>query len=128
LLEAPEQPRFTFGPTMSEEDVIAVIMEAVSKGHVQNAPRGTLLIVHELAQEDADRLGVSEVKVSIAPDGRILSAYPSRGWNVLALRKLSPEEQAQQAAAAAAMQAAQNGSQDDDDRLFKTNIASTTFG
>lgn len=79
--------------TMNDAQVVGVIMDAVRDGHWQNAPRGTVLSVYELPEQQARDYGVSEVKVSAAPDGRILSAYPSRGSNVLAVRELSDDEQ-----------------------------------
>lgn len=80
--------------TMTDDDVVAVICDAVLKGDWQNAPRGTLLAVYDLPAEQAAAFGVSEVKVSVAPDGRILSAYPARGENVLAVREHTREERA----------------------------------
>ena len=79
--------------TMSEQDVLNVIRDAAQKGIWQKAPRGTLLSVYELPTEQAERFGLSEVKISAAPDGKILSAYPSKGKNVLAVRELTAEEQ-----------------------------------
>lgn len=108
----------TGASSMSENQVVGMIMDAVARGHLMNAPRGTLLSVYEVPDEQARTTGVSEVKVSIAPDGRILSAYPSLGSNVLAVRELTPEEQSQQPGRPAG----------EDDRLFRTNVASTTFG
>jgi hypothetical protein len=108
--------------SMSEGQVVSMIMDAASKGHLMNAPRGTLMSVYEVPQQEAAETGVSEVKVSLAPDGRILSAYPSLGSNVLAVRELTPEELAAQAAPA------QQQQDDGDDRLFRTNIQQTTFG
>ena len=126
MFEQTEQKLPQFGPTMSESDVIMVIMDAVRKGHWQNAMKGTRLATYELPQEQADRFGVSEVKVSVAPDGRILSAYPARGWNVLAVRELTPDEISLQESARQPQQPAAHGQEDD--RLFRTNVASTTFG
>lgn len=115
----PVEHTATGKKTMNDNQVVGVIMDAVRDGHWQNAPRGTVLSVYELPSDQAQSYGVSEVKVSAAPDGRILSAYPSRGENVLAVRELSASEQAP---------AAQSQQPDEDDRLFKTNIANTTFG
>ena len=112
----------TGAQTMTVPQVVGVIMDAVAKGDWQNAPRGTMLSVYDLPADQASRYGVSEVKVSAAPDGRILSAYPSRGSNVLAVKELTAQEQA---AFAAPVAATQHG---DDDRLFKTNLPQTTFG
>jgi len=125
MLEQAEQKLPQFGPTMSESDVVMVIMDAVRNGHWQNAMKGTRLATYELPLEQADRFGVSEVKVSVAPDGRILSAYPARGWNVLAVRELTQDELAQQNPAPQQQPAAHG---QEDDRLFRTNVANTTFG
>ncbi len=73
--------------TMSEQQVVAAIMDAARHGIWQNAPKGTRLAVYALPEHQAQRFGVSEVNVSTAPDGRILSAYPTRGSNVLAVRE-----------------------------------------
>lgn len=78
--------------SMTEEQVVDLIMDAARLGHWQNAPRGTRLAVYHPPHEVAQVLGVSEVKVSTAPDGRILSAYPTAGSNVLAVKELAPEE------------------------------------
>jgi hypothetical protein len=78
--------------SMTEEQVIDLTMEACREGHWQNAPRGTRLCVYHLPDQEAQILGVSEVKVSTAPDGRILSSYPTAGSNVLAVKELAPED------------------------------------
>lgn len=109
----------TGAQTMNDAQVVGVIMDAVRDGHWQNAPRGTVLSVYELPAAQAQQYGVSEVKVSAAPDGRILSAYPSRGDNVLAVREISPDEQ----------QAPQPaGSTHNTDKLFNARVANTSFG
>lgn len=83
--------------TMTVQQVVDVIMDAARLGTWHNAPKGTRLAIYELPVEQAQRFGVSEVKVSAAPDGRILSAYPSAGWNVYAV-KVVPQQQPQMAA------------------------------
>ena len=109
----------TGAQTMNDAQVVGVIMDAVRDGHWQNAPRGTVLSVYELPHAQARQYGVSEVKVSAAPDGRILSAYPSRGDNVLAVRELSPEEQQASSYASA---------QTPVDQLSRARVANTSFG
>lgn len=120
----PVQYAASGSPSMTEQNVVGVVMDAVRDGHWQNAPRGTLLSVYDLPEDQAQHYGVSEVKVSAAPDGRILSAYPSRGTNVLAVRELSAEEQTQLQQMQPPVAAADDG----DQRMFRTNIAATTFG
>jgi hypothetical protein len=117
----PVQHSASGSNSMSQDDVIGVIMDAVREGDWQNAPRGTLLSIYDLPSDKADRFGVSEVKVSAAPDGRILSAYPSRGSNVLAVREMTEEEMA---TAPAAVQSPQQP----DESLFRTYVPQTSFG
>ncbi len=114
----PVQHAATGVASMNETQVVGVIMDAVRNGHWQNAPRGTVLSVYELPQDQAQHFGVSEVKVSAAPDGRILSAYPSRGSNVLAVREMPEHAPASDT----------NTSPASGDRLFATRIPGTTFG
>ena len=80
--------------TMNEAQVQQMIFDAVRDGVWQNAPRGTMLAVYEVPEAQAIDTGVSEVKVSMAPDGRVLSAYPSAGANVLAVKEMPQEQQA----------------------------------
>lgn len=115
----------TGASTMDKNQVVGVIMDAVREGHWQNAPRGTMLAVYDLPANQAQKFGVSEVKVSAAPDGRILSAYPSAGSNVLAVRELNAEEQS----AVAAMKAAQQPTSPFTAQPAAAGIANaTTFG
>lgn len=88
--------------SMTMDDVQQVILDAMSKGRWQNAPKGTRLAVYDLPADEAKRFGVSQVKVSAAPDGRVLSAYPSAGSNVLAVREAPADPMAQQQPAALA--------------------------
>ncbi|MBC7461961.1 MAG: hypothetical protein H7287_11415, partial [Thermoleophilia bacterium] len=113
------------GPSMTEQDVTKVMTEAIQKGTIRNEVRDTRMIDYELPDAQADAYGVSEVKVSLAPDGLVLSAYPSAGDNVFATYEVNPVDQAMLESAAAQAPAVQPG---EDTRMFKTNIATTTFG
>ncbi len=86
--------------SMTEQQVLNVITDAVRLGHWQNAPKGTMLSVYELPADQAAAYGVSEVAVSTAPDGRMLSAYPTAGDNVLAVREVDGPDAARAAATA----------------------------
>jgi hypothetical protein len=109
-------------PTMTEEQVLKVIADAVAFGDLENAPKGTLLSIYDVPLEQAREFGVSEVKVSITPNGRVLSAYPTRGDNVLAVRELRPDELEQQQAAQ------QPAAQADEQPAFQSSVPQTTFG
>jgi hypothetical protein len=112
-------------PSMTEQDVTNVTVDAIRKGTMRNEVRDTRMIEYELPNAQADKYGVSEVKVSLAPDGLVLSAYPSAGDNVFATYEVNP---ADQAALEAARAKSQTGAADEDTRMFKTNVAQTTFG
>lgn len=112
-------------PTMSEADVKAVLAETVQRGVLRNEVRDTRLAEHNLDPERAERWGLRGIKVSMAPDGMLLSGYGTQGDNMLAVREVSPEEQAELASAQAGTSAAVH---DGDDRMFRTNVSSTTYG
>lgn len=116
--------------TMTLEQVLDLIADAVRLGHWQNAPRGTRLAVYQVPDPQAQVLGVSEVKVSTAPDGRILSAYPSAGANVLAVRERTQEEIAAVAVSQAATQPQTPAFSPitDDEPYVAARGAQTTFG
>jgi hypothetical protein len=62
----------------------------------------------------------------MAPDGLVLSAYPGAGDNVLAVYETSPEDHAALARATGGSAVSSPGGEDE--RMFRTNIASTSFG
>jgi hypothetical protein len=79
-------------PSMNQDQVLDLIGEAIASVKPGKGVRGTQLIQHEITDEQrAKDLGVSEIKVSLAPDGKVLSAYPSRGENVLAVKEAEPQ-------------------------------------
>jgi hypothetical protein len=104
--------------TMTEEQVIEMTMDAVREGTWKNAMKGTLAVEYAVPREQAERTGVSEVLVSVAPTGRILSSYPTKGHNVLAVRAMSEDEYSATNAPAA----------HDDAPLFSSRVAETSFG
>lgn len=114
-------------PTMTDQDVIGVIVDTARKGVLRTEVRDTRMAEYDLPAAQAEQFGVSEAKVSMAPDGLVLSAYPGAGDNVLAVYEMSPDDQAAlQRATAAQAQAAPNPL--DDQRMFRTNVATTSFG
>ncbi len=113
------------GPTMSEQQVIGVIVDAARKGTLRTEVRDTRMAEYDLPTAEREAYGVSEAKVSMAPDGLVLSAYPGAGDNVLAVYETSPEDHA---ALARATGGAAAGTPTSDERMFQTNIASTQFG
>jgi hypothetical protein len=114
------------GASMSEQQVIGVIVDAARKGTYRTEVRDTRMAEYDLPREQREQFGVSEAKVSMAPDGLVLSAYPGAGDNVLAVYEMSEADQAELARVTAQ---AQNAKVDGEDtRLFKTNVAATTFG
>lgn len=139
-MEAQPQPRgkrtTTYWPTryavnspsMNEQDVLDTIIKSARKGHYSNEVRDTRMAQYDLDSDSANKFGVSEAKVSMAPDGLILSAYPGAGSNVLAVYELSAEDQAELARLQQAAQTPTPAHSDDDNRMFHTNIAQTTFG
>ena len=112
------------GPSMTEQDVTKVMTQAIQNGTIRNEVRDTRMIDYELPDAQADAYGVSEVKVSLAPAGLVLSAYPAAGDNVFATYELNPADQAMLESASAQAPSAQ----DEDTRMFKTNIATTSYG
>lgn len=114
------------GPTMTDQQVIGVIVDAARKGTLRTEVRDTRMAEYDLPLEQREAFGVAEAKVSMAPDGLVLSAYPGAGDNVLAVYETSPEDHAAlvQATGGSAAKAASS----DDERMFQTNIASTSFG
>lgn len=114
------------GPTMSDQQVIGVIVDAARKGTLRTEVRDTRMAEYDLPTEQREAFGVSEAKVSMAPDGLVLSAYPGAGDNVLAVYETSPDDHA--ALAQATGGSAAKSATGDDERMFQTNIASTGFG
>jgi hypothetical protein len=114
-------------PTMSDQQVIGVIIDAARKGTLRNEVRDTRMAEYDLPKDEADTYGVSEAKVSMAPDGLVLSAFPAAGTKVLAVYEVNDADHAElaKATSTAATNAAVDG---EDTRMFKTNIASTSFG
>lgn len=118
-------------PSMSDQEVIGVIVDAARHGMLRTEVRDTRMAQYDLPAAQRDIFGVSEAKVSMAPDGLVLSAYPGAGDNVLAVYETSPDDHtalAHATGAAVDTQTSHEASDDDDDRAFKTNIAQTTFG
>jgi hypothetical protein len=114
------------GASMSEQQVIGVIVDAARKGTYRTEVRDTRMAEYDLPRDQREAYGVSEAKVSMAPDGLVLSAYPGAGDNVLAVYEMSDADQAELARVTAQ---AQNAKVDGEDtRLFKTNVSATTFG
>lgn len=139
-MDAAPQPRgkrtTTFWPTrhavespsMTDQDVIGVIVDAARRGALRTEVRDTRMSEYDLPADEAAAYGVTEAKVSMAPDGLVLSAYPGAGPNVLAVYEMSEADQAELARAQAMSYSAEVESTERDDRLFRTNVASTTFG
>ena len=114
------------GPSMTDQQVIGVIVDAARKGALRTEVRDTRMAEYDLPADQREAFGVSEAKVSMAPDGLVLSAYPGAGENVLAVYEMSEADQAELARVTAS---AQNAAVDgEDQRMFRTNVASTTFG
>jgi hypothetical protein len=114
------------GPSMSDSQVIGVIVDAARKGTLRTEVRDTRMAEYDLPADQREAFGVSEAKVSMAPDGLVLSAYPGAGDNVLAVYETNADDHAALASVTAgATNAAVDG---EDQRMFKTNVASTTFG
>lgn len=114
-------------PTMSEQQVIGVIVDTARNGVLRNEVRDTRMAEYDLPAEQAQAFGVSEAKVSMAPDGLILSAFPGTGEQVLAVYELNDVDHAE-LARATSTQAHSANADGEDTRLFKTNVASTGFG
>jgi uncharacterized protein YndB with AHSA1/START domain len=116
-------------PSMNEQQVIGVIVDTAKKGVLRNEVRDTRMAEYDLPAEQAQAFGVTEASVSMAPDGQILSAFPKAGPKVLAVYELSDADQAELARAqAAAPTLASQPADDGDNRMFRTNVASTTYG
>ncbi|MCW2924236.1 MAG: hypothetical protein JWM98_1640 [Thermoleophilia bacterium] len=115
------------GPTMTDQQVIGVIVDAARKGTLRTEVRDTRMAEYDLPTEQRAAFGVSEAKVSMAPDGLVLSAYPGAGDNVLAVYEMSEADQAELVRATAQARA-QNPAVEGDDRMFRTKVAATTFG
>jgi hypothetical protein len=113
------------GPSMSDQQVIGVIVDAVRKGTLRTEVRDTRMAEYDLPAEQRAAYGVSEAKVSMAPDGLVLSAYPGAGDNVLAVYEMQADDHAALAKATGGSATSGTG---DDQRMFQTNIASTSFG
>jgi hypothetical protein len=113
-------------PTMSDAQVIGVIVDAARKGVLRTEVRDTRMAEYDLPQDQADAFGVSEAKVSMAPDGLVLSAYPAAGHNVLAVYELSAEDQAELERATS--NAAQRVADLTDRHIFRANAAPMTAG
>lgn len=114
------------GPTMTDQQVIGVIVDAARKGTLRTEVRDTRMAEYDLPRDQREAFGVAEAKVSMAPDGLVLSAYPGAGDNVLAVYETSPEDHAALARATGGSAVSSPGSEDE--RMFRTNIASTSFG
>ena len=115
-------------PTMTDTQVIGVIVDTLRNGVLRNEVRDTRMAEYVLPADQRTAFGVSEAKVSMAPDGLVLSAYPGAGENVLAVYELGPEDHEALAKATADTAAPQPTSDSEDTRLFKTNVSQTTFG
>lgn len=113
------------GPSMSDQQVVGAIVDAARLGTLRTEVRDTRMAEWDLPAQQRAAYGLSEVKVSMAPDGMMLSAYPGAGDNVLAVYEMNAEDHAAlaQATGGSAAPAAA-----DDQRMFRTNIAATTFG
>lgn len=112
-------------PSMTDSQVIGVIVDTARKGTLRTEVRDTRMAEYDLPREQSDAYGVSEAKVSMAPDGLVLSAYPGAGDNVLAVYEMNAADQAE----LARVQAGQPAQADEaDERMFRTNVAQTTFG
>lgn len=116
-------------PTMTDQDVIGVIVDAARNGMLRTEVRDTRMAEFDLPASQRDAFGVSEAKVSMAPDGLVLSAYPGAGDNVLAVYETNQEDHAALAQATGGADSSQSASAAaEDERAFQTNIAQTTFG
>lgn len=82
------------GPSMTEQQVIGVIVDAARKGVLRTEVRDTRMAEYDLPADQREAYGVSEAKVSMAPDGLVLSAYPGAGDNVLAVYELDADDHA----------------------------------
>lgn len=111
--------------TMTDQQVISAIVDSVRKGTLRTEVRDTRMAEYELPWEQRQEYGVSEVKVSMAPDGLVLSAYPGAGENVLAVYELNDDDHAEFARATAR---ADGESVDHDGGRFQTKVAATTYG
>lgn len=113
------------GASMNDQQVVGAIVDAARLGTLRTEVRDTRMAEWDLPADQRAAYGVSEVKVSMAPDGMMLSAYPGAGDNVLAVYEMNAEDQAALAQATGGSAAPATA---DDQRMFRTNIASTTFG
>lgn len=116
--------------SMTDQQVISAIVDSVRKGSLRTEVRDTRMAEYELPFEQRESYGVSEVKVSMAPDGLILSSYPGAGANVLAVYELADSDQVEfeRASANATATAPHVSHTADDERQFQTNVATTSFG
>jgi hypothetical protein len=112
--------------SMTDEQVIAAIVDAARKGSLRTEVRDTRMAEYDLPFEQRREYGVSEVKVSMAPDGLILSSYPGAGENVLAVYELNEADQVEFEQAATATAAAANV--EDEQPAYRSTAAATTFG
>lgn len=111
-------------PTMTRSDVRSVIVDAAREGDISLEVRDTRRFDYELPKDQKERYGVDKVMVSVAPDGQLLSSYPISGPNVLAVKEVTPEEQAQ----FSQLVAQRDAQRANDGRMFQTRVAPTTFG
>jgi len=111
--------------SMTDQQVISAIVDSVRKGSLRTEVRDTRMAEYELPWEQRLEYGVSEVKVSMAPDGLVLSAYPGAGDNVLAVYEMSDSDQDELARATAA---ADHETVDLDAHRYNAQLAATTFG
>jgi hypothetical protein len=119
--------------TMTDQQVISAIVDSVRKGTLRTEVRDTRMAEYDLPWEQAKEYGVSEVKVSMAPDGLILSSYPGAGENVLAVYELGDEDHAEFARASTDATSQQQpqavpSMTDGEQQGYRSTAAATTFG
>ena len=112
-------------PSMTDQQVLGVIIDTARRGTLRTEVRDTRMAEYDLPMRERAAYGVSEAKVSMAPDGLVLSAYPGAGSNVLAVYELDAAEHAELTRATGPQTAV---APSEDGRMFQTNVASTTFG
>jgi hypothetical protein len=114
--------------SMTDQEVIQAIVDSVRKGTLRTEVRDTRMAEYDLPFEQAREYGVSEVKVSMAPDGLILSSYPGSGENVLAVYELSDDDQMALERETAPKQQPVTAPPTAEDGSFQTRVATTSFG
>ena len=111
---------------MTDQQVISAIVDAVRKGTLRTEVRDTRMAEYDVPYEQAREFGVSEVKVSMAPDGLILSSYPGAGENVLAVYEMTDDDHVELSRATAPV--ATPGSIEVDGQQHRRMAAATSFG